>query len=160
MALHDLAEDRVEITLAAPEPEFLYKPLGRGALLARSGERRALEPLVGELGARFCRRPWRPFVRTITSRSWPMGPNWRMTLWWSASAAGHDRPAGAITFGASGQMLDVDELLREANGRLVVPPVNTWPLPIYELALMSRRRGEELGLQIYDSPSSRRSPRR
>ena len=150
MALHDLAEDRVEITLAAPEPEFLYKPLSvEEPFSLAPAERRALEPLVGELGARFVQKALaavRPadHVAELADGS---------ELAYDALVVcigGRARPAlpGAITFGASGQVLDVEELLRGSERvAFVVPPFNTWPLPIYELALMSRRRAEELGLR-------------
>jgi sulfide:quinone oxidoreductase len=58
----------------------------------------------------------------------------------------------ATTFWAPGEQLEIDELLRDSAGRepgriaFVVPPGATWPLPLYELALMGRRRAQELGL--------------
>ena len=61
----------------------------------------------------------------------------------------------AATLRPSGEPLDVDALLRQADahdfGRmyLVVPPTGSWPLPIYELALMAERRARELSLYVH-----------
>jgi sulfide:quinone oxidoreductase len=63
---------------------------------------------------------------------------------------GRPRPTlrRAITFRATEQELDIDELLKgKERVAFVVPPSGTWPLPIYELALMSRRRAQELGMR-------------
>src|SRR5688572_16167513 len=52
LALHDLAGDRTELSLIAPEPDFVYKPLwveepfGLGP-----AEQRALAPLAEQAGA-------------------------------------------------------------------------------------------------------------
>jgi len=150
LALHDLAEDRVEITLAAPEPEFLYKPLSvEEPFSLAPAERRALEPLVGELGARFVPKALaavRPADHVAELADGSDSTYDALVV----CVGGRTRPAfaGAITFRASGQELDIDELLGGSERvAFVVPPSATWPLPIYELALMSRRRAEELGLR-------------
>lgn len=54
MALHDLAGDRAELTLVAPEPDFVYKPLlVEEPFDLGPAERHALGPLAGEIGAEF-----------------------------------------------------------------------------------------------------------
>jgi sulfide:quinone oxidoreductase len=61
--------------------------------------------------------------------------------------------AGAVSLRTDGSVLPIDSLLRETelsdSGVIafVVPPGRTWPLPVYELALMAQRRVHELGLQ-------------
>jgi sulfide:quinone oxidoreductase len=150
LALHDLAKDRVEITLAAPEPEFLYKPLSvEEPFSLAPAERRALEPLVRELGARFVQKALaavRPADHVAELADGSESAYDALVV----CVGGRTRPAlpGAITFRASGQELDIDGLLGGSERvAFVVPPFNAWPLPIYELALMSRRRVEELGLR-------------
>ena len=55
----------------------------------------------------------------------------------------------AVTFRVGGESLDIDALLARSDEdesrtfAFVVLPGVTWPLPIYESALMSRRRAEE-----------------
>ena len=54
MALHDLAGDRAELTLVAPDPDFLYKPLlVEEPFDLGPAEQHALEPLAEEFGAGF-----------------------------------------------------------------------------------------------------------
>src|SRR6476659_913132 len=109
LALNDLAGDRVEITLAAPEPEFLYKPLSvEEPFSLAPAERRALEPLVRELGARFVQKALaavRPadYVAELADGSESTYDALVVCV------GGRTRPAcaGAITFRASGQELDV-----------------------------------------------------
>ena len=64
------------------------------------------------------------------------------------------RPAfeGAITLDVSGDRAALADLLADldpevpARVAFVVPPSSAWPLPIYELALMTQRRAREAGL--------------
>ena len=54
LALHDLAGDRAEVTLVAPDPDFLYKPLlVEEPFDLGPAEQHALEPVAEELGAQF-----------------------------------------------------------------------------------------------------------
>ncbi len=54
LALHDLAEDRADVTLVAPDPDFLYKPLlVEEPFDLGPAEQHALAPVAAELGARF-----------------------------------------------------------------------------------------------------------
>ena len=60
----------------------------------------------------------------------------------------------AETLHPSGQPIEIDALLRRASehefGRLaiVVPATGSWPLPVYELALLAERRARELSLEV------------
>ena len=52
LALHDLADDRAELTLVAPDPDFTYKPLVvEEPFSLKPAERHELAPLLSELGA-------------------------------------------------------------------------------------------------------------
>ena len=54
MALHDLAGDRADVTLVAPDPDFLYKPLlVQEPFDLGPAERHELAPLAKKLGASF-----------------------------------------------------------------------------------------------------------
>jgi sulfide:quinone oxidoreductase len=160
LALRDLAGERAEPTLVAVDPEFTYKPLiVEEPFTSQPAQRADLEPLVEELGGRF--------VQGVVSRVNPDAHSLVVsespTLRWTdelpydflivciggrATAAYED----AVTFWATGpERLSVDPLLTECaqhpSGRLafVVPPGVSWSLPIYELALMTRRRSEDTG---------------
>jgi len=57
LALHDLAGDLAAVTLIAPEPDFLYKPLlVEEPFDIGPAERHELAPLAAETGARFVQR--------------------------------------------------------------------------------------------------------
>ncbi|MFL6042896.1 MAG: hypothetical protein ACJ740_16015, partial [Gaiellales bacterium] len=54
--LRDLARDRVELTLLAPDREFAYRPLSTAVpFTVRDKRTRALEELADGLGATFVR---------------------------------------------------------------------------------------------------------
>src|SRR5688500_5635046 len=56
LALADLAGDRVEVTLVAPEDEFLYKPLTvEEPFRPDPAERHDLAAIVAQAGSRFVR---------------------------------------------------------------------------------------------------------
>jgi sulfide:quinone oxidoreductase len=154
IALRDLAGDRVSLALVAPDPDFSYKPLTvEEPFTLQPAERRALAPVAEEFGARFVQQAVvgvRPQHHTVELAD-------GSELTYDAAVicvGGRQRPAyrDAITFRASGEDLEIDRVLRESAsdgpGRIafVIPPGISWPLPLYELALMSRRRAEELGL--------------
>ena len=153
LALHDLAGDRVELTLAAPEPDFTYKPLTvEEPFTMQPAEHRELRPVAEEMGAGFVQA-------AVTA----VDPDAHRLELAGGGAIGYDLallcvgarslPAfsAAITFRASGETLELGRILIEepGAGRLafVVPPGNTWPLPLYELALMTQRRAHYLGLR-------------
>jgi sulfide:quinone oxidoreductase len=150
MALRDLAGDRAELTLVAPEPDFTYKPLAvEEPFLLQPPEHRALEPIVTEFGGRFVQAAVQRVVPAEHTAALSTGEQlaYDMLL---VCAGGRPAPAfrQATTFMATGEPLRIDELLDDAAAApsrriaFVVPPGVTWPLPLYELALMARRRAE------------------
>ena len=153
LALDDLAGDRADLTLVAPEAEFTYKPLTVEEPFTLSpAERHELEPWVEGLGASFVRGAVDgvdPAAHTVELAD---GPPLTYDLL-VVCVGGRPRPAfqHAVTFMASGDSLSVDATLDQSaehgSGTLafVVPPGVSWPLPLYELALMTRRRAEQSG---------------
>jgi len=153
MALSDMVGDRAEISLIAPEPDFTYKPLVvEEPFTQQPAERHELEPLFAELGVSF--------VRGALERVSPEAHEVELadgskleyeTL--IVCVGGRPRPAyaAAETFWSNTDDLAVGELIERADGSpsrtlaLMVPPGTSWTLPLYELALMTRRRAEELG---------------
>ena len=154
MALRDMAGDRVALTLVAPDPDFTYKPLAvEEPFSLQPAERRALEPIAREFGSQFIQAALERVVADEHKLELSNGSTleYAMLL---VCVGGRPMPAfrEGTTFLASGEPLRIDEVLANAattqSRRIafVVPPGVTWPLPIYELALMARRRAEALGL--------------
>ena len=156
MALHDLAGDRAELILVAPDPDFLYKPLlVEEPFDLGPAEQHALEPLVEVFGADFVQKAAksvRPDEHTVE-----LSDGSRLEYDFLIVCAGgrfHPALEGARTFPSGGEPLRINELHRAAAGRGGSPsscrPGVTWALPIYELALMTEREGSRLGLD--DAP--------
>ena len=151
LALHDLAGDRASLTLISEDDEFVYKPLlveepfGSGP-----AERHELEPIAREQGAGFRR-----------GRLKAVNPEDRSLELEGGESVGYDvllvtvggrfRPAleGVTTF-PSPEPFGIDEILDRAAGTahrlaFIVPSGSSWPLPLYEVALMTQRRAAERG---------------
>jgi sulfide:quinone oxidoreductase len=161
LALKAEAHDFVSVELVAPETEFVYRPLAVAAPFGVGEVRKfPLDKLVHETGARLRR-----------GRVASVDPEWKLielddgtkveydVLVLTLGARRRDAVAGAFTFRGPEDEDAFEQLLaRAVTGeirRLVftVPPAATWPLPLYELALMTAEyladrgsRGIEVGL--------------
>jgi len=152
LALADLGGKKVRQTLVSPAPDFLYKPLlVEEPFDIGPAERYELEPLAAEKGAAF--------IQKAVSRVMPEehvveldDGSFLEYDYLVVCAGGRFVPAfdEAITFPYPGSAFRVDELLDRAAERdnriaFVVPGGVTWPLPLYEIALMTQRRSAERG---------------
>jgi sulfide:quinone oxidoreductase len=155
LALHDLAGDRAELTLVAPQPDFLYKPLlVEEPFDLGPAERHELAPLAEEKGARFVRQA----VSAIRPDDHQVKLDDGSKLDYDyliVAAGGRFKPAleGATTFPSGGQPFRADEVLDRAADKdhrmaFVVPHGVTWSLPLYEIALMTQRRAVERGADV------------
>ena len=154
LALADLAGDRIHVTLIAPEPDFTYKPLiVEEPFSFQPAERHELHPIADDLGASFTQQA----VAGVKPAEHLIELSDGTSVGYDAAVicvGGRSRPAfgGATTFQAAGESLQLADLLTRRGGdgmnriAFVVPPSNTWPLPIYELALMTQRRAHDLGI--------------
>jgi sulfide:quinone oxidoreductase len=143
LALHDLADTRVRVTVIAPEPEFMLRPQDVAWPFARGHRGQVpLERFMGEHGGSFRRTSTLSIdaeLRTVRCATGPDEPYDALIVAVGASA----RPAfeHALTFGAD--FLALNGLLAELEQghsrrvAFVVPKACTWPLPLYELALMT-----------------------
>ena len=153
LALNELAPDLADVVLVAPDPEFHYKPMVVGEpFTGQPADRHELAPALSELGAEFVQAA----VVGVDSKAKTVELadgarlDYDMLL---VALGGRPRPAfaNAETFWAGRSDMVVDELLAKAAAEpsrtlaFVVPAGCTWSLPLYELALMTRRRVEENG---------------
>jgi sulfide:quinone oxidoreductase len=152
LALRALAEERVSLELVAPEPHLWYRPLavsepfglGRVQRFELAGVALALNSGL-TLGAATVVDPNRRVVQT------DVGPTAGVDLEYDAlvvATGARAKPAveGAVTFRGPADVDAVARAVEEARRRVtrrivfVVPAGATWPLPAYELALLTGDR--------------------
>ncbi len=145
LALRALAERRVAITLVAPESDFVYRPLAVAEPF-RVGEveRFPLRPLVEAAGAELRQGrvaavdPDRRVVVTAEQEELPYE-----VLLLALGAVPREALPGALTFRGPEDGPALAALLERAvDGELrsfvfALPAGVTWPLPLYELALLT-----------------------
>jgi sulfide:quinone oxidoreductase len=153
LALRALAGDRIDLTLVAPDPEFTYRPLAVAEPFALGhahhvplsrfaddvGAELVLDATVGVDDGRGELR-----LRDAGGRSYDAllvapGANAvagveKATTWW---------PGGDPEI-YGGLLRDMDEGYARRIA-IVVPPGAVWPLPAYELALMTAGEARDMG---------------
>jgi sulfide:quinone oxidoreductase len=154
LALDDLAGERAELSLVAPQPDFLYKPLlVEEPFDLGPAERHELGPLAAEKGARFVQQAVsavRPEDHTVELDDGSTLPYDYLVV----CAGGRYRPAleRVTTFPSGGESFSADEVIDRAASKdhriaFIVPGGVTWSLPLYEIALMTQRRAVERGAE-------------
>jgi len=153
LALADLAAERAWISVIAPEPDLVLKPLVvEEPFTGQPVESHELAPLLETVGVDLISGA---LARVdTTARRVELADGGRLDyealvvcVGGRADPAYHD----AETFWSNSGDLAVNELIERADDSaqgtlaLVAPPRTAWPLPLYELALMLRRRAIELG---------------
>ena len=153
LALHDIAGGRAKLTLVAPDPDFNYRPLAVAEPFGLGRAQRVpLRQFADEAGADLVidavvavddsAREVR--LRDGGTRSFDallLAPGGRAvvgvegaTTWWP----GGDPEA------YGGLLRDLEEGYSKRLA-IVVPPGAVWPLPAYELALMTAGEAKEMG---------------
>lgn len=146
LAIRDLTGGEAEVTLISPEREFTYRPLlVVEPFSADLADRRDLPALVAEQNSAFVED--RLTAIDDASGTATTGEGEELTFDYALVAVGaRMRPAlsAAHTLWIEPIPTGIDTLLdraAEAGGLdLIVPAGVTWPLPLYEFALMARRR--------------------
>ena len=145
LALRELAADRVDVELMAPEPHFWYRPLSVAAPFELGEVNRfELEGLARECGASFTLGAltgidaWRHIAHTSKNTQIPYD-----VLLVACGALPFPAIPGALTFRGPSDGDVVSHLLEGiAAGDVqsvafVIPWGPVWPLPAYELALLT-----------------------
>jgi sulfide:quinone oxidoreductase len=153
LALDDLAGDRVRLTLVAPEPDFELRPLRTAEPFAQDHvRRRALSDLAEEVGAELVRQR---LVRVEPEEHQVLAGDRTIAYDALVVAVGARRVTAfekALTFTGDTSSIDYNGLLADIDEgyaqtvSFVVPPGTTWPLPLYELALMTAREARSVGI--------------
>jgi len=143
LALHELAEAQLRVTLIAPEPDFVLRPLATATPFSRGHvDRLPLAQVMAEHAGRFIRSAVLRVdaeAHTVTLATGAEVAYDALVLAPGASSV----PAltHAVTFGAhpaalNGILADLEQGWSRSVA-FVVPRGCTWPLPLYELALMT-----------------------
>jgi sulfide:quinone oxidoreductase len=145
LALRKLAEERVQVELIAPEPDFAYRPLAVAEPFRVAEVRRfPLEPLAQAAGATLRQgvvasvEPDRNVLRTAEGEELSYD-----VLLLALGARPCEAVPGALTFrgpeDTAALRAVLDDALRGDVRRLAfaVPEAVSWPLPLYELALLT-----------------------
>src|SRR3954470_8415204 len=151
LALRELARDRVDITLLAPEAGLAYRPLSVADPFSLAVTRHyPLDAIARDLGAAHVVDrldsvdAGARVVRTAGGRE--LGWDALLVALGAAPAPAYD---GVTTFWGPGDAEAVRGIVQDVEGgytrrvAFVVPPGITWSLPIYELALLTAARAYE-----------------
>jgi sulfide:quinone oxidoreductase len=155
LALQDLAGGRVKLTLIEPAEQFEFRPMATAEAFGRGhGQRIATQRLASDVGARLIHArltgvdqekrvalvedgepvPFDALLVAVGARSEPV---FRRAITWT--------PEGdPELFG--GLRRDIEEGYATSVA-FVVPPGVAWPLPAYELALMTAWAASDMGQQ-------------
>jgi sulfide:quinone oxidoreductase len=151
LALRDLAGHHTDVTLLAPEPEFLYRPVTVAEAFGR-GEARAydLEEIVGmDRLVRDALARVEPANHIAVTTEGDRIPYDRLVV--AAGSVSRNPLPGALAFRGRGDVEKLRGILDDLvsgvakSVALTVPAERTWPLPIYELALMTAEHLNERG---------------
>jgi sulfide:quinone oxidoreductase len=156
LALRELAGDRVRTTLLAPEPIFVYRPLRvREPFGYSRAKTYSLEEIARDLGAELIPDA---LTRLDGDRS-IVHTEGGAELEYDAlllAIGAHLGPA--FTHGLTIDDRQLDEqlhgLIQDVEGgyvrsiAFVAPSPMPWPMPLYELALMTAERAHEMGTEL------------
>jgi sulfide:quinone oxidoreductase len=154
LALDDLAGERVRLTMIAPQPEFHLRALSTAQPFSVDHVRRhSLRDLAERVDAKLITDsvsavdPARHAVRLATG-----GAVQYDALVLAVGARHRTAFSRAMTFTGDTSTLPFNGLLADLEEgwshsvAFVVPPRTTWPLPLYELALMTARSVRGMGI--------------
>jgi sulfide:quinone oxidoreductase len=153
LALRDLAGDRVEVAVLAPEREFVYRPMSVAEPFARGrAERRDLDQIVRDAGGRLEQGALAEVDAAGHTAITQEGERLEYDALLIAIGARSTEVYDGIptwtperdpqVFG--GVLRDLDEGYTKRVA-FIVPPGATWPLPAYELALMTAWQAWNMG---------------
>jgi sulfide:quinone oxidoreductase len=156
LALSDMAADRTDVTVLAPNAEFVYRPMVVREPFAHGPARRyPIAPIVGDAGATLVPGE----LAWIDSAARAIHTKGDETIEYDAlvlalGASITERYEHALTINDR----DLDEtmhgLIQDVEGgyvhrlAFVSPGRMAWPLPLYELAMMTAGRAYDMGIEL------------
>jgi sulfide:quinone oxidoreductase len=156
LALADLAPDLTDVTMIAPNAEFVYRPMAVREPFAYGAARRyALAPIARDAGARLLRGELAridPARRAIHTREEERIEYDALLLAPGAKAVA--RYTHALTIDDNRLDETLHGLIQDVEGgyvhslAFVSPDSIAWPLPLYELALMTAGRAYDMEIDL------------
>lgn len=156
LALRDLADGRVALTLLAPDPEFVYRPMTvREPFAYGTAQRYPLEPIAREAGVELLRDAFAWVDTDARVAHTAAGAELAYDALVLALGA-HARPRYEHALTIDDRRMDelLHGLLQDVEGgyvhklAFVVPARMAWPLPTYELALMTAARAYDANVEL------------
>jgi sulfide:quinone oxidoreductase len=156
LALRDLAGDRVKTTLLAPEPEFVYRPMRVLEPFSFGGARRyGLDQIARDIDVELLQDGFRwlePAASVVHTERGATLEYDALLLALGARLKPPFRHARTIDDRRldedfHGLVQDVEEGYVRSVAFVASNPM-AWPLPMYELALMTARRGYDMGVDL------------
>jgi sulfide:quinone oxidoreductase len=156
LALRELAGERVATTMLAPEAEFVYRPMRVREPFAYSAARRyPLDEIARDIGITWKRDAFKwlePRDHVVHTEQGDVLEYDALLL--ALGAVAHARFKHALTI--DDRVLDqqLHGLIQDVEGgyvkklAFISPSPMPWPLPLYELALMTARRAEEANMKV------------
>jgi sulfide:quinone oxidoreductase len=156
LALRALGSDRVELTLVAPTPDFVYRPLAVAEPFALGHQRRTpLSQVAQTTGAAFVQAPLT--VVDAAAKTVQLGDGQQLgydalVLAMGAAAEPAYTTGNILTWDDSSEVDAVGGLLRDLEEgysqhlAIVIPPGPGWPLPAYELSLLIASEARGMGM--------------
>jgi sulfide:quinone oxidoreductase len=156
LALSHLAPEHIDVTVIAPNPEFVYRPMSvREPFGYDCAHRYPLHQIVSDAGATLLEDelgwvdPDKHTVHTETGKAIEYD-----ALLVAMGAHAHARYEHAVTIDdrhmdevLHGLIQDVEDGYIKSLA-FVAPGRISWPLPLYELALMSAGRAYDMGMKL------------
>jgi sulfide:quinone oxidoreductase len=156
LALKDLASEQTEVTVLAPNTEFVYRPMTVGEPFAYGpAHRYPLEPIVRDAGASLQAGElgWvDPGKQTVHTKDGEPIEYGALMLALGAKPVPHYTHALTIDDRRMDETLH--GLIQDVEGgylkslAFVSPGRMAWPLPLYELALMTAARAYEMQIEL------------
>jgi sulfide:quinone oxidoreductase len=156
LALQHLAADQTDVTAIAPNSEFVYRPMTvREPFAYPKARRYPLSPIIQHAGARLITDelarvdPAKQVVYTKEEEEIEYG-----ALMLALGARARPRYEHALTI--DDRCLDetLHGLIQDIEGNylhnlaFVIPARMAWPLPVYELALMTAGRAYDMNIEL------------
>ena len=156
LALHDLASGLVSLTLVSPEPDFVFRPMAVAVPFSRGhAKRHPLTAVARETDAELVRA--RVTEVDAAGREAVLDDGTRLpydALLVAVGARGEPALKHALTWTPEtdhelfgGLLRDIEEGYAKSVA-FIVPPVVSWPLPAYELALMTAWESQGMGADV------------